>query len=78
MRNILWDWQALQPYTGPNATFFQSCDALEVKDGVNAPASGWGLAHALPAFGAYFKNVYLPARKRPISFRSLSPHTQFV
>ncbi|KAF8585313.1 hypothetical protein K439DRAFT_1388477 [Ramaria rubella] len=61
LRNILWDWQSLQPYVGPNATFFQSCDALEVKDGQNAPVSGWGLAHALPAWGAYFKNIYLPA-----------------
>lgn len=66
--NIVFDWQSLQPYTGPNATFFQSCDALEVKNGVNAPASGWGLAHALPAFGSYFKNIYLPAR------RSLNPY----
>ncbi|GJJ15866.1 hypothetical protein Clacol_010144 [Clathrus columnatus] len=61
LRNILWDWQSLQPYTGPNATFFQSCDALEVKDGVSAPATGWGLTHALPTFGSYFKNVYLPS-----------------
>lgn len=62
VRNILWDWQSLQPSVGPNATFFQSCDAIEVKDGANAPAGGWGLSHALPAFGAYFKNIYLPAR----------------
>ncbi|KIJ35161.1 hypothetical protein M422DRAFT_69992 [Sphaerobolus stellatus SS14] len=61
LRNILWDWQSLQPYVGPNATFFQSCDALEVKNGVNAPASGWGLQHALSAWGSYFKNTYLPA-----------------
>ncbi|KAF8513795.1 serine carboxypeptidase S28-domain-containing protein [Gautieria morchelliformis] len=60
LRNILWDWQSLQPYVGPNATFFQSCDAIEVKNGVNAPATGWGLDHALSAWGSYFKNVYLP------------------
>ncbi|KAF8520564.1 serine carboxypeptidase S28-domain-containing protein [Gautieria morchelliformis] len=60
LRNILWDWQNLQPYVGPNATFFQSCDAIEVKNGVNAPATGWGLNHALSAWGSYFKTVYLP------------------
>ncbi|KAF8518527.1 serine carboxypeptidase S28-domain-containing protein [Hysterangium stoloniferum] len=61
LRNILWDWQSLQPYIGPGATFFHSCDALEVKDGINAPPSGWGLTHALEAWGAYFTNTYLPA-----------------
>ena len=60
VRNILWDWQSLQPYVGPNATFFQSCDAIEVMNGVSAPATGWGLDQALSAWGAYFKNVYLP------------------
>jgi hypothetical protein len=60
VRNILWDWQSLQPYVGPGATFFQSCDAIEVKNGANAPATGWGLDHALTAWGSYFKTVYLP------------------
>lgn len=62
LRNV-WAWQDLQPDSGPNATFFEFCDALEVKDGVSAPASGWGLAHALPAWGNYFKTVTLPDSK---------------
>ncbi|KAJ8495909.1 hypothetical protein ONZ45_g12654 [Pleurotus djamor] len=59
LRNNLWDWQALQVTSGPNAAFFRFCDALEVKDGVSAPESGWGLEHALSAWGAYWKNSYL-------------------
>ncbi|THH05021.1 hypothetical protein EW146_g10013 [Bondarzewia mesenterica] len=58
LRNNLWDWQKLQPYTGPGAAFFRFCDALEVKNGVNAPATGWGLDHALSAWGSYFRNTY--------------------
>ena len=63
VRNILWDWQSLQPYVGAGATFFKSCDAIEVMNGVSAPATGWGLDHALSAWGGYFKNVYLPQRE---------------
>ncbi|KAG6830155.1 hypothetical protein H0H87_008998 [Tephrocybe sp. NHM501043] len=59
VRNNLWDWQSLQPTTGPNGQFYKFCDALEVKDGVNAPAGGWGLDHALAAWSSYFKNTYL-------------------
>ncbi|KIL68178.1 hypothetical protein M378DRAFT_158717 [Amanita muscaria Koide BX008] len=58
LRNNLWDWQSLQPTTGPNGQFFQFCDALEVKNGQSASASGWGLDYALNAWGNYFKNVY--------------------
>ncbi|KAG5648817.1 hypothetical protein DXG03_000166 [Asterophora parasitica] len=58
LRNNLWDWQSLQPTTGPNGQFYKFCDALEVKDGKNAPASGWGLDHALKAWSSYFKNTY--------------------
>ncbi|KAH8830287.1 serine carboxypeptidase S28-domain-containing protein [Flagelloscypha sp. PMI_526] len=60
LRNNLWDWQSLQPTVG-YATFFQFCDALEVKDGVSAPEGGWGLEHALPAWGNFWKNGYLDA-----------------
>ncbi|KAF4598845.1 hypothetical protein EYR38_007253 [Pleurotus pulmonarius] len=59
LRNNLWDWQSLQPTSGPNTTFTRFCDALEVKDGVSAPSSGWGVAHALPAWGAFWRNGYL-------------------
>ncbi|KIP03851.1 hypothetical protein PHLGIDRAFT_25906 [Phlebiopsis gigantea 11061_1 CR5-6] len=56
VRNNMWDWQ---PETGPNATFFQFCDALEVKNQVSSPASGWGVDHALPAWGDFWKQGYL-------------------
>ncbi|TFK43798.1 serine carboxypeptidase S28-domain-containing protein [Crucibulum laeve] len=59
LRNNLWDWQSMQPTTGPGAQFYQFCDALEVKDGQNAPVNGWGVDNALAAWGAYFKDVYL-------------------
>ncbi|KAG5639714.1 hypothetical protein H0H81_005897 [Sphagnurus paluster] len=60
LRNNLWDWQSLQPTSGPNAQFYRFCDALEVKDGISAPAEGWGLDHALAAWASYFKNTYYP------------------
>lgn len=60
MRYNLWDWQNLQPYSGPNQQFFQFCDALEVDDGIIAPESGFGLDHALTAWGSYLTNTYLP------------------
>jgi hypothetical protein len=63
VRNNLWDWQSLQPTSGPGAKFYNFCDALEVNNGTSAPASGWGLDHALPAWAAYFKNTYLSSRK---------------
>ena len=63
VRNNLWDWQELEPSSGPNTKFFKFCDALEVKDGVSASESGWGADHAVSAWGSYFKNTYLPNRK---------------
>ena len=54
----MWDWQSLQPTSGPGAVFFDFCDALEVKDGVSADANGWGLEHALPAWGAFWNSTY--------------------
>src|SRR5882762_4542710 len=62
VRNNLWDWQNLQPYSG-GGIFFEFCDALEVKDGQIAPASGWGLDYALGAWGSFFSNTYLPIRR---------------
>ena len=58
MRNNLWDWQSLSPTSGPGSQFFDFCDALEVKDGVSAGSDGWGLDHALSAWGAYWKSSY--------------------
>ena len=59
VRNNLWDWQNLQPTSGPKTLFYKFCDALEVKNGQIAPESGWGLQHALNAWGSYFKETYL-------------------
>ncbi|TFL04530.1 serine carboxypeptidase S28-domain-containing protein [Pterulicium gracile] len=59
LRNNLWDWQSLQPTSGNNTAFRQFCDALEVKDGVSASAEGWGLKHAVEAWGAHWRNGYL-------------------
>ena len=66
VRNNLWDWQELQPGAGPGQAFYRFCDALEVKDGVSAPAEGWGLEHALDAWGFYWRTRYYSQRK---SFR---------
>ncbi|KAF8631129.1 hypothetical protein AX15_002476 [Amanita polypyramis BW_CC] len=60
LRNNLWDWQSLQPTSGPGGLFYKFCDALEVKNGRVAPESGWGVQHALNAWGSYFKGTYLP------------------
>ena len=54
MQQNLFSWQSLQLDSGPNQAFYQFCDALEVKNGVSAPASGWGLDHALQAWGSYW------------------------
>ena len=48
----------MQPDSGPNGDFFKFCDALEVKNGVSAPAAGWGLDNALQAWGSYWKNSF--------------------
>ncbi|KAG1743020.1 peptidase S28 [Suillus lakei] len=54
----LFDWQSLQPDVGPGAMFYQFCDALEVKDGVNAGPDGWGLDHAISSWGNYWNTTY--------------------
>ncbi|KAI0701175.1 peptidase S28 [Cytidiella melzeri] len=59
LRNNLWDWQSLSPDTGTEGTFFKFCDALEVKSGQVASEAGWGLDHALPAWGAFWNATYL-------------------
>ncbi|KDQ17879.1 hypothetical protein BOTBODRAFT_63640 [Botryobasidium botryosum FD-172 SS1] len=57
----LGSWQGLSPNSGPNNTFTRFCDALEVKNGVAASADGWGLKHALKAFGDYMKDYLTKA-----------------
>ena len=59
MRNNLWDWQSLSPTSG-GGTFFEFCDALEVKDGVSAGPNGWGLQHALTAWSTFWTETYYP------------------
>ena len=63
MRNNFWEWQSLSPNTGPNASFYQFCDALEVKDGVTAGPGGWGLDYALSAWGTYWNTTYYSSRE---------------
>ncbi|KAH6914760.1 serine carboxypeptidase S28-domain-containing protein [Coprinopsis sp. MPI-PUGE-AT-0042] len=58
LRNNLWDWQELQPGAGSGQAFYRFCDALEVDDGVSAPETGWGLEHALNAWGFYWRTRY--------------------
>ncbi|KAH7920393.1 hypothetical protein BV22DRAFT_1181261 [Leucogyrophana mollusca] len=58
LRQILFSWQDLQPNVGPGAKFFDFCDALEVKDGVSASATGWGLDYAIYAWGNFFQATY--------------------
>ncbi|KDQ14566.1 hypothetical protein BOTBODRAFT_345995 [Botryobasidium botryosum FD-172 SS1] len=52
----LQSWQNLSPRSAPNNTIAIFCDTLEIKDGVAASANGWGLKHALKAYGGYVKN----------------------
>ncbi|KAJ7591580.1 peptidase S28 [Mycena floridula] len=59
LRNNFWDWQSLQPKSGPGARFFRFCDALEVSGNVKAPAAGFGLDHALAAWSSYFSDIYI-------------------
>ncbi|TRM65202.1 peptidase S28 [Schizophyllum amplum] len=62
LRNNVWAWQSLQPYTqsdGGELTFYEFCDALEVKGGEVSGPEGWGVDYALPAWGAYFSGVSL-------------------
>ena len=56
---IIGSWQELTLTAGAGSTWFQFCDALEVKDGKVAGPNGWGLENALAAWGSYYKNTYL-------------------
>lgn len=62
MRNPLWAWQDLNPDSG-YGTFNAFCDALEVKNGVSAGSKGWGLQHALQAWGSWWNQTYYPQSK---------------
>lgn len=62
VRNNLWDWQSLSPTSG-GGVFFEFCDALEVKNGVSAGSEGWGLDHALQAWGSFWNTTYYAVGK---------------
>ncbi|KAF8995657.1 serine carboxypeptidase S28-domain-containing protein [Cyathus striatus] len=53
---ILDFWQYFEPIR--EFQFNITC-GIGIKDGKSAPAAGWGLGHALSAWGSYFKNSYL-------------------
>lgn len=58
LRWDLWTWQSQQPNTGPGGAFYQFCDALEVKNGVQASATGWGVTNAVSAWAKHFVATY--------------------
>lgn len=59
----MFTWVNLQPDSGPDQQFYQFCDALEVKDGVNAPEQGWGFDYAYQAWSSWWSEVYMPNGK---------------
>ncbi|KAG2127940.1 serine carboxypeptidase S28-domain-containing protein [Suillus bovinus] len=58
LQDNFWDWQGLSPDSGPNTMFYQFCDALEVKDGINAGPDGWGLDNAVNSWGKFWNTTY--------------------
>ncbi|KAG2129726.1 uncharacterized protein EDB93DRAFT_1256142 [Suillus bovinus] len=68
LQSNLFDWQALQPYVGPGAMFFQFCDALEVKNGISAGPEGWGLENAIHSWGNFWNTTYYNVGRRFPSF----------
>ncbi|KAG1770253.1 peptidase S28 [Suillus occidentalis] len=54
----LWDWQSLVPGAYAGTWFYKFCDALEVKDGVNAGPGGWGLDNAIESWGNFWNTTY--------------------
>ena len=75
VRNNLWTWQSLQPTTGSGSAFFEFCDAIEVKDGQKAGVSGWGVQHALSAWGTYWNTTYYSQCKSSIFVSGLQVTT---
>ncbi|OJA08848.1 hypothetical protein AZE42_12189, partial [Rhizopogon vesiculosus] len=57
------DRQSLQPDIGLGAMFLKFCDALEVKDGINAGPGGWGLENAIYSWGNFWNTTYYNYRK---------------
>ena len=66
-------WQQLLLSSGPGTTFFEFCDALEVEsDGEVAGPSGWGLDHALAAWGSYYEESFIQTREYDSDFKRCS------
>ena len=61
VREIFFMWQDIQP-DGAYYNVIYFCDQLEVKDGEVAPASGWGVDHALSAWASVWKGQFLRIR----------------
>ncbi|KAH8094951.1 serine carboxypeptidase S28-domain-containing protein [Cristinia sonorae] len=57
LKSPIYAWQDLGPRTGAHSDFYNFCDTLEVKNGVSASAKGWGLDHALKAWGDWMKGT---------------------
>ncbi|OAX35798.1 hypothetical protein K503DRAFT_784827 [Rhizopogon vinicolor AM-OR11-026] len=70
------DWQSLQLDVGPGAMFFRFCDALEVKDGINAGPGRWGLENAIYSWGNFWNTTYYNYRKARLSFIVKSVETR--
>ena len=60
VRNNLWDWEWQEYYQ--NRALDAFCDALEVKNGQVAGPNGWGVDHALKAWGKVWTDGYLATR----------------
>ncbi|KAG2127939.1 peptidase S28 [Suillus bovinus] len=58
IQSNLFDWEPMQPSSGPGAMFFQFCDALEVKNGISAGPEGWGLENAIQSWGNFWNTTY--------------------
>ena len=57
MRIIFYYWQQGSIISRANS-IYEFCDALEVDNGKVAPATGWGLEHALEAWGNFWKKTF--------------------
>lgn len=65
-----WVLAAFKSYIWTEGIFYQFFDALEVKNGVPAPAAGWGPDHGLEAWGYYYTETFLSDCETMSSFRS--------
>ena len=62
----LFDWQDLQPESGPGQRFYEFCDAIEVHDGQIAGPNGWGLPLAWQLWGRFWFDEYIYDGRRSV------------